>query len=348
MRKPDRRGNGFTLIELLVVIAIIAVLMGLLLPAIQQVREAANRTQCQNNMKQMGLALLNFENARGYLPPAGITMPMPAIGVPGLPGATSAWPNSAGVYGPDSSWVCFILPFIEQGNLAALYDLNQPFYATANQAAANAQLSLLYCPSSPVDPNRNIIYVGRSGYPENGTHYGAASDYGTLAGDEAAGDFTYYFLYFLAENGYINKMYWTPWNVGATLSALRLNYATRILEITDGTSNTMMIAECAGRPNALTASGSGSDSSPSAAWASGGWSVITPEGALFDGTVNFKGGPCTMNCSNYLNIFSGHPTGCNFLFCDGSVHFLSAQITWPALVPMMTANEGEVIDPSWF
>ena len=82
------------------------------------------------------------------------------------------------------------------------------------------------------------------------------------------------------------------------------------------------------------------------AWASAD-SVITPEGSLFDGTQTYKGGPCTMNCTNSLSVFSGHTGGCNFLFGDGSVHFISQAITWPALAPLMTVNEGEVIDASW-
>src|SRR5262245_3644833 len=97
--RPSKRA-GFTLIELLVVIAIISVLIGLLLPAVQKVREAANRINCQNNLKQIGLALLNYEGAHKRFPPARSP-------------------------GPVHSWQAFILPHIEQDNLATLYQQNR-------------------------------------------------------------------------------------------------------------------------------------------------------------------------------------------------------------------------------
>src|SRR5262245_28703213 len=93
---------AFTLIELLVVIAIIGVLIGLLLPAVQKVREAANRSKCQNNMKQLGLAIHMFESTNNYLPPAAVSQ---GGSVPGIPSGTN----------PYSGFVPFILPYIEQG-----------------------------------------------------------------------------------------------------------------------------------------------------------------------------------------------------------------------------------------
>src|SRR5262245_24566014 len=97
---------GFTLIELLVVIAIIAVLIGLLLPAVQQVREAASRTECQNNLKQLGLACQNFHSTYGTLPPSRV--------------------------GPDhATWAVVLLPFVEQDNIFKLWRLDQPYAAQA-------------------------------------------------------------------------------------------------------------------------------------------------------------------------------------------------------------------------
>jgi prepilin-type N-terminal cleavage/methylation domain-containing protein/prepilin-type processing-associated H-X9-DG protein len=353
MRRSRFRA-GFTLIELLVVIAIIAVLIGLLLPAIQKVREASFRAECQNSMKQMGIALLNFENTNGYLPPAAVTTPMPNFGVPGLPGAdnpttTKSWPNTAGVFAPDSSWVPFVLPYLEHGDVANQYDLNQPWYTTANRTAATTQLKIFYCSSSPVDPLRYDGYTGRTGYP-TGTNYGAASDYGALAGDEAYGDVTYYFLYALYTNGFTDPYGKKVWNEGARMSGLRLNAVRRIPDILDGTSNTILIAECAGRDSTCTNVGGCTANLyiGGGAWAESG-NVISPQGAMFNGSTNgLKGGPCTMNCTNQWNIFSGHPVGSNFLFADGSVHFISEQITWITLARMMTANEGDMNDPSWY
>src|SRR5262245_52429663 len=99
------RGSAFTLIELLVVIAIIAILIGLLLPAVQKVREAAARAQCQNNLKQIGLAVHNYHDVKKFLPTAGSADGKPLSGGP--------WPNS----GEGTNWMVHILPFIEQGTI---------------------------------------------------------------------------------------------------------------------------------------------------------------------------------------------------------------------------------------
>jgi prepilin-type N-terminal cleavage/methylation domain-containing protein len=119
---PHRR--GFTLIELLVVMAIIAVLVGMLLPAIQKVREAANKARCQNNLKQIGLALHNYHDSHQVLPPLGIHT---------IPFRRSFYP--------------YILPFIEQGNIP--YDFTKECYDLANAAAAQTEIKLLLCPSAP-------------------------------------------------------------------------------------------------------------------------------------------------------------------------------------------------------
>src|SRR5215217_8052785 len=116
MTAPPRRRKAFTLIELLVVIAIIAILIGLLLPAVQKVREAAARMSCSNNLKQLALACHNFHDQNGRLPP-GAANDMPPFGTNGSPGNPS---------GPQwgSSWKVYILPFIEQDNLYRNWQLN--------------------------------------------------------------------------------------------------------------------------------------------------------------------------------------------------------------------------------
>ncbi len=134
VREPQR---GFTLIELLLVIAIIAVLIGLTLGAVQSVREAAKRTDCMNRLKNQGLAVLNYESINGYLPPGAVWGPFPSLGVA----------EDAGV----GLWA-FLLPELEQDNIARLYRFDLSYDDPGNQSAATTHIATLMCPN--LDPNR--------------------------------------------------------------------------------------------------------------------------------------------------------------------------------------------------
>src|SRR5262245_58933428 len=128
---PRLRKHGFTLIELLVVIAIIAILIALLLPAVQKVRDAAARMTCQNNLKQMGLAFHNYHDALGFFPPAYTVVAQTT------PMATS--------------WATYLLPYLEQDNLYKGYDVNARLDSAQNQGVARTPLKIFQCPSAPAN-----------------------------------------------------------------------------------------------------------------------------------------------------------------------------------------------------
>src|SRR5580704_12714785 len=204
-----RRRTGFTLIELLVVIAIIAILIGLLVPAVQKVREAAARMQCSNNLKQIGLACHNFESTTKRLPPGGV--------------------NYAG--GTPPAWSIIILPYVEQANLYNLWnftlDLNNSGTTTTNDTARLQQVPFFLCPSDgssgfQTDP-------GGSGLPCGQTNY--FGNIGTTA-DQRSGD--------QARVGIFN---FTTKPSGIAASPTQIVSNLRITGITDGTSNTAMISE---------------------------------------------------------------------------------------------------------
>jgi prepilin-type N-terminal cleavage/methylation domain-containing protein/prepilin-type processing-associated H-X9-DG protein len=297
---PPRR--GFTLIELLVVIAIIAVLIGLLLPAVQKVRAAAARAQCANNLKQIGLALHNYHDANDVLPP----------------GANS--------HGNEFSFHVLILPFIEQGNLYAdpsRLNFNLPWSNPANDGAMQMRIPIYYCPSFPQERGTNSL-TGASVYS---VHY-----HGVM-GAKGPG-YSFQGLTMPAERGGF-----------ADNGMLYRDSMVRLSDVPDGTSNTFMVGEIAWDPTKV----------PGAGYAEHrrGW----VEGV--DGTGDANTAYCCKNVNFALNAHgytasptvlyfndvsfgSQHPGGANFVYADGSVHFVAAAVDLTLYKNTASRNGGEV------
>lgn len=302
MRHQSLSRRGFTLIELLVVIAIIGVLIGLLLPAVQKVRAAAARTMCTNNLKQIGLAMHNYESAHGGFPPRrGFTA-----------GTRRGW-------GPP------ILPYVEQTALSGNYRFDKDFYAPENAANIIVPLKLFWCPATPA--NRTVTVT--QGTPAV-TSVGAAGDY-------------------FGPNSFSSTLYGLSSLSGnTTCTAMIDNGNRKISEILDGTSNTLLITEQAGRPDfyllgvktaSTTLPQQNNNWGPWASYQVFQVNVFGADGITKDG----PGGVCTINCNNSAGVYSLHTGGANAVFADGSVHFLASTLSADTLFGMITINGGEVL-----
>jgi prepilin-type N-terminal cleavage/methylation domain-containing protein/prepilin-type processing-associated H-X9-DG protein len=321
---PGRSDRGFTLIELLVVIAIIAVLIALLLPAVQSAREAARRAQCVNNLKQLGLAVANYESANGVYP-LGTYMMNPLPGNQPAPGSGAT--ACSGSH-ENSIWTR-LLPYMEQAPLYNSFNSAVHYSNPPNGTFQATGISTIWCPSDPsvsVLDFTDFTYGMRfSSYHGNGGTWFTPSRYQDPLCCQMNG------------NDFSTLM-------GQQNGVFGFYSRTTIASITDGTSNTMLTGELAwGKLNH-------GDQVCWSWWDSGNWadSMYTTSYPLNPfGKVNGLLSADGINTDIYTSAASSfHPGGGNFGFCDGSVKFIKESIQQSPLNATTLTAQNINITPS--
>src|SRR5262245_12560399 len=354
-----RRIRAFTLIELLVVIAIIAVLVALLLPAVQQAREAARRTQCKNNMKQIGLALMNYESTFNRLPPAS--------NVPwGRRGTDDAHMDYTGPFGPN--WAIAILPFIEQQALYDNFNTNSfpgVFIGVPTgtppagvdgfdgRVLVGSTIPTYQCPS---DANNQTFYLNAS--VPGSVNGWARGNYGVTAGyedyDHVAGGAVFA----------SSKKQVAGANGLSSSPMMSSNYGAKIGEVRDGMSNTAMVGEWRAGLSAIDPRGVWAMGFPGASIVNAGRGSYNPspnnmlgglpadggdelqDGALYCSPANAAlGMGCTTSGTLMTSAMarSMHAGGVNMCFGDGSVRFIINQIDELNWCRLLSKADGQII-----
>jgi prepilin-type N-terminal cleavage/methylation domain-containing protein/prepilin-type processing-associated H-X9-DG protein len=321
--------RAFTIVELLVSIAIIGVLVALLVPAIQSARETSRRTQCLNNLRQMGVAFHNYYATHNQFTPVYVALRKttnPALGKAIGFKSNRDDPNI-------HTYSEFLLPYIDQANLYNAIDFNAPYfspidltplglgkYTSDNRSLVATVLPIFLCPSTPRTANPFSYRWTAGNSVQISGQYGA-SDYGPSSG--------------IARGPLRTLATQQPHYYGILPNNLLTNPTTII---TDGVSSTALVWEIAGRPDSWTR-GVKQDGIQ---LQGGGWNDIWNAENWFSGR---KSDGCAINCSNDdgLGVYSFHPGGVNFLLCDGSVRFLNENVSATVFVSLVTIDGGVAV-----
>ena len=348
MKSSRSESRGFTLVELLVVIAIIGILVALLLPAIQAAREAARRSQCTNKMKQLGLAMLNYESARKVMPLSNTPNLTVALKTGSCTGAAGSAVGSNGM--AHHSVFSFILPYIEQ---QAIYDqigfekswddttLNKK--NSKNREVTARDIDDFICPSTENRPGMATTDYNVIARLDQDEYCHATRGVDPIAKSKRVVDKLY---------GMISD---TP---------------TKIGKVSDGMSKTIMLVESAGRPNhhisgrnlknllweensALKA-GAGLGGLTDFQWADGGIAADGSDGLYivwgkkYPTTTDIQAAcpmrTSVMNCDNYKGVYSFHSGGCNVVLGDGSVTFVKDDVDADTFVSLISRSAGDAAE----
>ena len=300
---PSRRNRAFTLVELLVVIAIIGILVALLLPAVQAAREAARRMSCQNNLKQLGLALHNYHDTHKALPA-----------------------SSTGA--PNHTWAPFLFPFIEQSNLYDQYNWHRNWDHPSNQPTIATDVSVFRCPSAPGGSSRRDTV--RRGI------LAATTDYAPIAGVSSIVVRSGYIPNTDLRGAIVARDY-------IRMAQITDGTSNTIFIGEDAGRPTFWISSGRGPNNNTPGGGNLSVRNGrvrGAGWAD--TSNAIPLHTFRNDGLRVPG-PCPINCTNNNEAFSFHPGGVDTVFADGSVRFLNETISIPTYAGLITRSGGEVV-----
>ncbi|MBS0260332.1 MAG: DUF1559 domain-containing protein [Planctomycetes bacterium] len=295
---------AFTLIELLVVIAIIAVLVSLLLPAVQQAREAARRSQCANNLKELGLAIHNFEEVQKSLPSSRM--------------------------GPQhATWFVQILPYIEQPALYNQWDLSRPYYLQT-AAVQTAQVPVFYCPSRRSSLLSTQFEVSSTGVPDTNLYPGAMGDYAANGGQFAGS---------IVDNPLCNGAMCQANSQVSGSQIVSTTSRTKMRDFTDGTSQTFLVGE---KHAPVTRWGQSGPTWGDGAIFNGDYPRNYNRIAGLP-KFNLGQGPNDLSGPFHCKFGSDHIGICQFLFTDGHVASLNNSVDLDLLNRLAVRNDGRVV-----